>query len=107
VAASAFDAQVSFRESQRRHQDAVYTLRQLQMGTPNASQIRESVHALLARAMNSPDASYRSYLDKITRENCQALAKLHNSSTPAQRSKAVSTLKDYETDARSLMLPRR
>lgn len=102
VTASAFDASLNWRESQRRQKDIVQTLRQLQTGTPDQARIRAALQALLARSMNSPDAAYRSYVSKITRESCTLLAALHNSSTSAQRLKVIETLKDYETDARSL-----
>jgi hypothetical protein len=103
VAASSFDAATSNRESLRRHQDALQTLRQLQSGTQSALRTRVAVHALLGRSMDSPDAAYRDYMEKITQENCQAFAAMHNSTTPAQRRKAIETLKDYEDDARALM----
>lgn len=102
LTASAFDAGLKWRESQRRQQDIVQTLRLLQTGTPEQAQVKASLHALLERSMNSPDAAYRSYVTRINRETCTLLAALHNSSTSAQRLKAMETLKNYETDARSL-----
>jgi hypothetical protein len=103
VASSVFDAATSSRESQRRHQDALQTLRQLQRGMPDPQRIKAQVHDLLSRAIDSPDAAYRNYLDKVTQENCKTLAALHNSITPTQRTKAIETLKDYAADARALM----
>lgn len=103
VVRSIFDAATQSRESQRRHQDTLHTLRQLQPGQPGGARVKTEVHALLSRAMNSPDASYRAYTEKITQENCTTLASLHNSSTPAQRINMVETLKTYATDARALM----
>ena len=103
VASSVFDAATSSRESQRRHQDALQTLRQLQPGMPNPQRIQAQVHDLLSRAIDSPDPAYRNYLDKVIQENCKTLAALHNSITPTQRTKAIETLKDYASDARALM----
>jgi hypothetical protein len=68
--------------------------------------VNTQVHALLERAMNSPEAAYRSYMDKLTQESCKSFAALHNSSTPAQRTKLAAALKDYEMDARALMQKR-
>ena len=107
VTSSTFNATTSYRESLRRHQDALQTLRQIQGSTPNAGSVRAAVHALIGRSIESPDAAYRTYMKKITQENCKAFATLHNSSTPAQRLKVVETLKDYETDARALMAQKR
>lgn len=103
VTASSFDAATSNRESLRRHQDALQTLRQIQSGTQSAVHTRMAVHALLVRSVDSPDAAYRDYMDKVTQENCQAFATMHNSTTPAQRGKAMEALKNYENDARALM----
>ena len=107
VTSSTFNATTSYRESLRRHQDALQTLRQIQAGTPNPGSVRAAVHALIGRSMESPDAAYRTYMKQITQENCKAFATLHNSSTPAQRRKVVETLKDYEMDARALMAQKR
>lgn len=103
VAASTFDATLSLRESLRRHQDLLQTLRQVQAGSLSALRVRAEVLALLARASNSPDAAFRSYLERMNQDNCKAFAALHNSTTPSQRLKALATLNDYETDARALM----
>jgi hypothetical protein len=103
VAASAFDAASSWRESQRRHQDTLQTLRQIKGGSLDALQVRAALHALLARAITSPDPAYRTYTEKLNQENCRTYAALHNSSTPAQRIKLLDTLKDYAADARALM----
>jgi hypothetical protein len=65
------------------------------------------MRALLERVLNSPDANYRNYMDKLIQESCRTFANLHNSTTPTQRLRLMETLKDYETDARSLMAPNR
>ena len=103
VPASGFDAAFNDRETLRRQQDALQMLRALQSGTLTDLRARAEVRALLGRVMNSPDTAYQSYLEKMTRENCKTFASLHNSSTPAQRLKAIETLRDYETDARALI----
>jgi hypothetical protein len=102
-AVSGFDAAVNYRETLRRQQDALQTLRKLQTGVPSAKNTRAVVHDLLGRSMNSPDAAYRSYSEKMIQESCRAFAALHNSTTPSQRLKVMETLRDYETDARTLM----
>ena len=107
VAASAFDASLHLRESGRRHQDTLQTLRRLQRGSGSARQAGDEVRALLARSINSPDAAYRNYQEKMTQENCKVFASLHNNTTPAQRLQLVKALKNYEADARTLMAPGR
>jgi hypothetical protein len=103
VALSSFDAGTSNRESLRRHQDALQTLRQIQSDPQSALHTRVAVQALLGRSMDSPDKTYRNYMEKVTQENCQAFATMHNSTTPAQRGKVIETLKNYKNDARALM----
>lgn len=103
VAASSFDATLSWRESQRRHLDTLQTLRQVQGGGLGAWRARAELHALLARAVSSPDPAYRDYLEKLNQENCQTYAALHNSSAPVQRGKLMDTLKHHAADARALM----
>lgn len=106
AAVSAFDARIGYRETVRRQQDALQMLRQLQTGTLTDLRIKTEVRALLVRTMHSPDAAYRNYQEQLTWESCKALAILHNGATPAQRLRALEALKDYETDARTLMTSR-
>ena len=107
MATSAFNAELIMRESLRRHQETLQTLRQILNGQLTALQARTPVQTLLEHTLNSPDEAYQHYETQTTQENCQALATLHNSMTPSQRLKALETLKDYETDVRTLMAARR
>lgn len=102
-AVSGFDAALSYREALRRQQDALQTLRQLQTGSLIALRAKAEVHALIRRSMESPDAAFRNYSEKMIQASCKAFATLHNSTTPAQRLKVIETLKDYETDGRTLI----
>ncbi len=103
IARSGFDPQVSYRETVRRQQDALATLRVLQaQGAAPAAQVRAEMRALFERSLNSPDPVFRSYLDALTRDGCDAVAALHNSTTAAQRARAARTLADYEADLRAL-----
>ena len=106
LANSAMDTALLRRESQRRHQDTLQTLRLIQGGSLSAEQIRVEAKGLLDRALTSPDAAYRSHQQKLIEENCRTYAALHNSTSPQQRSRALETLKNYEADARALMAPR-
>ena len=103
VASSAFDANQTMRESQRRNQDILQSLRNLQRGDLSVSQAQAQTRALLMRTMNPPDPDYRDYREKMTQENCRVFADLHNSTTPAQRLQLVEVFKGYEVDARLLM----
>ncbi len=105
--ASPFDVNLIYRESQQRQKDIVQTLRQIQGARPGAPELKTAMRSLLVRFMESPDPVYRNYMETMTHATCRTLASLHNSSTPAQRQHLFETLKDYQADARSLLLPTR
>jgi Family of unknown function (DUF6279) len=103
VASSGYDPKVQSRETLRRQQDALDTLRSAPANASNPVRLNADARALLARTLESPDASYRQYSEKMILENCRVLAAVHNSTTTAQRRKLQDSLRDYEMDARTLM----
>jgi hypothetical protein len=103
LASSLFDASRTYGETLRRQQDMLQTLRLIQSNGLSDIQQQAELRALLVRIQTSPNAAYRAHRDQVTRVNCQSFADLHNSTTPAQRLKAVAVLKGYEDDARTLM----
>lgn len=98
LAQSAFDANIALTEHRRRQQDALQTLTPLISNAATPAQAAPAVRAYFERAMISPNPAYRAYQDRLTRDNCRALALLHNSTTAAQRAKAVETLGNYARD---------
>ncbi|MFS2033974.1 DUF6279 family lipoprotein [Polaromonas sp. CT11-55] len=99
---SHFDAPRSYAEKIRRQQDALHTLRPLVAGQATPEKTQAAVRGLFERTLTSPDAAYRDYMEKLTQDACATIAELHNSTTPAQRHKAVETLHRYEQDFRTL-----
>jgi Family of unknown function (DUF6279) len=105
---SRFNPALAFSEWQRRQQDVLQTVRSVSGSLPaspahtNAEKIRAAIRGLIERSSESPDAGYRNYLKSLTEQSCQSFADFHNKTTPAQRNKAVETLKNYEQDFRSL-----
>jgi Family of unknown function (DUF6279) len=99
---SVFDARKAYAERLRSQRDAVQTLTPLIAGQAPQDKVQASMRQLLDRTLNPPDAAYRAYIDNFMRDNCQAFAELHNSTTPVQRRKALETLKRYEEDFRIL-----
>ena len=61
------------------------------------------VHEWFQRSLHTPDESYALYLKKRQVFNCEAAAQFHNSTTTAQRARAVKVLQGYEADVRTLM----
>jgi len=102
ITQSVFDASLSLAEHQRRQQDALQTLAPLTGGASTAAQARLAIRGYFERTLNSPNPVYRRYQEQLTRDNCKTLALLHNSTTLAQRAKAVQTLADYAQDFRVL-----
>jgi len=100
--ASHFDASRSYAEKLRRQQDALHTLRPLVAGQGTPEKTQAAMRGLFERTLNSPDAANHDYMDKLTQDACVTIAELHNSTTPAQRHKAVETLHRYEQDFRTL-----
>lgn len=104
---SPFDARVFYAERLRRQRDATQNLRALvaarQNGTQSAEKTRAAVRGVIERSFNSPDAAYRNYQEKFTRDGCVDLAEFHETTTSAQRAHAVKTLEKYEQDMRILM----
>ena len=86
----------------RRQRDTLGTLQPLTAGQAPPDQALAALQGLVERSLTPPDAAYRSYLEQLGQENCQTFAELHNSTTPAQRGKALETLKRYEQDFRIL-----
>jgi hypothetical protein len=99
---SVFNPGVSLAEHQRRQRDALHTLAQVMAGPSSPEQIGKAVRAYSDRAVNSPDAAYRAYQERLTRDSCKTFAELHNSTNAVQRAKAAQTLAGYAQDFRIL-----
>ena len=111
---SGFDPEMAYAERLRRQQDMLQALRSLASPgaagtaamTPAAAKTVAAGPALegvFSRAVFSPDISFREHARKIRTQNCQTFAEVHNSTTPAQRQKALARLQGYEQDLRALL----
>jgi hypothetical protein len=106
LSTSMFDPALSYAERERRQTDTMQTLQRIaQEG--NAANKQASAQALLRalvdRSFSSPNERYRAYNRDLWNENCAGFAKLHNSTTPAQRQRMVEALRGYEQDFKTLM----
>jgi hypothetical protein len=101
---SGFDPQRAYAERLRRQQDMLQTMRSLASPSgPSAAQAAAALEGVFNRAILSPDLSFRHDARQIKLHNCQTFADLHNSTTPAQRQKALAKLQSYEQDVRALL----
>ena len=102
VAQSGFDPQQVHTERLRRQADILHTLRQLPRDAAPGSTEAAPMRSLLERALQSPNPSYRAYAEALAQHDCQAMALLHNSTTPPQRDTAVRWLGGYVQALRAL-----
>ena len=103
---SVFDPTLNYAERERRQGDTIQTLQRMAQegNAPNQqSQTQTLLRSLIDRSLNSPNERYRAYNRELWNENCEGFAKLHNSTTPAQRQHMVETLRGYESDFKTLM----
>ena len=100
---SVFDPVMSYVERERRQADTIQTLQRMAQEGSATPQAQALLHGLIERSFNSPNERYRAYNRALWQENCEGFAKLHNSTTPAQRKRMVESLQGYENDFRILM----
>ena len=104
LSTSQFDPVLSYADRERRQADTLQTLQRItQEGTTKPDQAQALLRGLVDRSFTSPNERFRSYSKALWQENCEGFAKLHNSTTPAQRQRLVETLRGYETDFKTLM----
>ena len=106
LATSSFDATYALKERKRRQQELVDILTNLAATHARAQSSQQAIRAYIQRAWESPDATYRAYVQRLTSQACQSFALVHASTTPSQRAHAVKVLKGYEVDLRTLAASR-
>ncbi len=106
LAASSYDPRQWRNERLRRQEDMLATLRRVSAGNLPPEAVRESMQALLERLITPPTPAGRAYAQTLQSENCALFSRLHNSTSPAQRARAIQTLRGYEDDFRTLSASR-
>ncbi|MEY2683233.1 MAG: hypothetical protein RJA09_377 [Pseudomonadota bacterium] len=101
LARSAFDANRTLQERQRRQADMLAAIEQIQAGAPALP----TVQAVWARYTASPTPGYNAYSQTTQRQACELFAALHNSTGTAQRAAAAKTLLAYAGDVAKLGAP--
>ncbi len=94
LARSAFDAERTLEERQRRHADAVEAVQRIRAGEDAELKVR----AVWVRMLQSPREGYRRYSERLVQDGCAQFAELHNRTTPEQRQRAVQRLQAFERD---------
>jgi hypothetical protein len=98
IAQSSFDPQRTYAERLRRQRDLVQVLQKIAEDRTNTDQARALLRGYLDRFNTSPDVAHQRYAQTLLQEGCEGFSKVHNAMTPAQRLKAVQSVKGYEQD---------
>lgn len=102
VAGSPFEPERWLAERQLRQREALQTLRRLHAERAGADEMQAALRAFFERARHSPDDAYRAYQQRLRQFSCEVAARLHNTTTPAQRQAAAATIAGWENDLRTL-----
>ena len=103
LTSSGFDAVRWRAEVQARNERLVRELRAVAQAQPVAPARAEALlRELIAEAQQSPRADYRAYAARWREGQCTLWARVHNSTTAAQRRHAAEKLKGWEDDLRAL-----
>ena len=100
--ASPLDPEAWAAERQRRQRDTLQTLRRLVADRAGNERTLAGLRALAERTQRSPEPAYRAYQQRLTDYNCAFTARLHNTTTAAQREAARLRLEGWEDDLRLL-----
>lgn len=103
VERSRFDPNLRYQETQRRQQETLQALRQLLASNRAETGAAGAVHTVVDHVFSSPDPALRARFEADFQDSCRAMADLHNSTTAAQRRKAITALKNYEDDLRAML----
>jgi hypothetical protein len=99
---SVFDAKRTDAERRARQAEIVSMLRRFQSERTSPAQAQAAIHALVRRIADPPPGSWREHQAALQDEGCRNLATLHNTTTPAQRSRAAERLGRYARDVEAL-----
>jgi hypothetical protein len=96
------DAELWFAERLRRQTELMQMLRRAKSEPLTPDGTAAALRVWIEHLGRSPRDDYRRYADRLTQYNCAFAARLHNSTTSAQRQVAAQKLKGWETDLRAL-----
>lgn len=103
---SIYEPQRVLAERMRRQQDLLQVLARVRELDAAPAEAQALLRGYLERAQRSPDASHRAYQEELRQEHCRIFSAVHDSTTPAQRERAVRRLQAYQRDLRELADPR-
>lgn len=101
MAAAGLDEAQMYRERVRRQQETLRTLDGLRGDSAANAQV--ALGKLMKEYFQSSDPAYRAYRDRSVAHTCEAVAQMHASATPQQRSQLERKLQAYALDLRALL----
>jgi hypothetical protein len=101
---SSFVPATSYEERLRRQNDAVQTFSRISQGNLSSVAAQTQLRAWVERSFFPPDEAFQKYSQALKQENCEGFAKLHNSTTRAQRERLAENLRNYENIFQNLVL---
>lgn len=105
LAQSPWRAEWGRRDRQRRQQDLLSTLQGIEQNNLSATQTEAQLWGVWQRWLEPADAEHRKVAEGLAQRACDNLEQLHNTTTPAQRSRMVKRLQAYERDMLDLVRP--
>jgi hypothetical protein len=103
AAAAPYDARIALGERERRQRAMLQTLRRLTAEGAGADTALPALRQLADEFQRSPNPEYRAYLQRMRAHDCELSARLHNTTTAAQRRAAAGRLEGWQSDLRSLI----
>ncbi|PZQ61416.1 MAG: hypothetical protein DI563_29020 [Variovorax paradoxus] len=103
TAESVFDARRADAERRDRQTEIVAMLRHFESERTPPAAAQSAIHALVQRIAAPPAGPWRDHQLALQDEGCRNLAALHNTTTPAQRERAVDRLGRYARDVEALV----
>lgn len=105
IGQSAWNPEWGRQERLRREQDLLSALRQSAQNNGPAALVEARLTGVWQRWLMPPGEADRALVQKMTRQACDNLAQLHNTTSPEQRQRATRRLRAYEQDLRDLIIP--
>lgn len=101
--------EISYKEIQRRNEDAFTILSTLQKPTLQKQPLSEEEKSQLVKAgfdrmQKSSNQAYQNYADELTKHTCETIANLHSSTNDQQKLHAKNWLQDYIVQLTALQI---
>jgi hypothetical protein len=103
IQTSSFKPEISYQRRLEKQQAILSILRAIEQGKLAGTQANTKIQAFMREMTDPEDAEYSAYINQLTTESCQTIARLHHTATPKQRKNLQENLKGYLNDLNVLM----